>query len=206
MSTTRFLLIAVLTLGVAYWRLVPHAANFAPVGALALFAGAIVTRKWLAFLVPLTAMAVTDLIIYRSHTEQFDSWNYALDRVVVYSCYAASVGIGFWLRNRRTVVPVNGGAVAGAVLFFVVTNFAVWAGAGGFGYDRTPAGLLACYVAAIPFFQWTFLSDVVFAWAFFGGLALAERWLPALREVTHLAAAEGPLPGSPSWEKVSSVE
>ena len=68
----------------------------------------------------------------------------------------------------------------GTLLFFLVTNFGVWAL--GTMYPNTFAGLLACYVAAVPFFGNTLLGDAAYTVVLFGGLALAEKWLPALRE------------------------
>ena len=75
---------------------------------------------------------------------------------------------------------IGGAALASAVLFFVVTNFGVWATSG--MYPPTFAGLQACYVAALPFFQNSLAGDLFFAAVLFGGFALAERSLPALRE------------------------
>jgi Family of unknown function (DUF6580) len=74
-------------------------------------------------------------------------------------------------------------SVAGAVLFFVVSNLGVWALGIFFPiYPMTLAGLLECYVAAIPFFWNTLLSDLLYAAVLFGGVALAERRWPVLAE------------------------
>jgi len=99
---------------------------------------------------------------------------------VGYGSFALIVCLGFWLRGRRKVVPIAGAALAGSVLFFVLTNLGVWAL--GSWYPKTWEGLVACYVAAIPFFHNTLLGDAFYSTVFFGGLALAEKGLPALRE------------------------
>ncbi len=91
----------------------------------------------------------------------------------------AMVGLGFWLHSTGTLVPIAGAAVAGSVLFFVLTNFGVWAL--GSLYPTTGDGLLACSVAAIPFFRTTLLDDAVDATVLFGGLALAEKRFPVVR-------------------------
>jgi hypothetical protein len=83
------------------------------------------------------------------------------------------------LRRRRSLPAVAGCTLAGSVVFFLVTNFAWWA-----GYDLYPhtwEGLLVCYAAALPFFGWTLLGDAFFATVLFGGFALAARHYPALR-------------------------
>ena len=68
----------------------------------------------------------------------------------------------------------------------MLSNFGVWA----FDaiYPKTAQGLIACYVAAVPFFQQTLAGDAVYTAALFGGLALAERWIPVLREPSLAAA------------------
>jgi uncharacterized protein DUF6580 len=72
--------------------------------------------------------------------------------------------------------------LAASVVFFVITNFAVWAEAE--MYPMTPGGLLSCYTAAIPFFHWTLLGDAFYATVLFGGFALAERRFPVLQPAT----------------------
>jgi hypothetical protein len=75
---------------------------------------------------------------------------------------------------------IGGAAMASSVLFFLLTNFGMWLFSG--FYPLTSAGLIACYVAAIPFFQNTLAGDLVFTGLLFGGFAIAERLLPAIRE------------------------
>jgi hypothetical protein len=99
--------------------------------------------------------------------------------LVVYGCFAATVGIGMLLRERIRVAPVAAAAIGSSLLFFVVTNLAVWALDA--MYPLTLQGLVACYVAAIPFLQNTLLSTAFYTVLLFGGFALAERWSPGLR-------------------------
>ncbi len=157
-------------------RLLPHPWNFTPIGAMALFGGALLRDKRAALVVPLAALFAGDVVLgfYRLLP-------------VVYASFLASVLIGFLLRERRSAPRVAGAALFGAVQFFVVTNFAVWA-AGGL-YPRTGAGLAACYAAAIPFFRNTLAGDLVCAGALFGSFALAERFAPALRVSAQQSAS-----------------
>jgi hypothetical protein len=166
-------------------RLVPHPPNFTPVGAVALFGAAHFKNKWAAFLVPLLALLLSDVALevttslglyggWMAHTRGFHRGMW-----VVYGAMALVAALGLLLRRKKTVLTVAGAVLAGSVLFFVVTNFAVWAL--GSMYPKTAEGLLACYTAAIPFFHWTLLGDACFATALFGGFALAERRFPVLR-------------------------
>ncbi len=157
--------------------MIPHPPNFAPIGALALFGGACFANKRSAFLVPITAMFLSDVAIGLASGDM----TLGLHRLVpvVYGAFALIVCLGFSLRRRRRLAPIATAALASSVLFFVVTNFGVWAL--GSWYPKTWAGLVTCYIAAIPFFGNTLLGDAVYTTALFGGLALLERGFPALR-------------------------
>ena len=171
MPKVRFAVVACMILAAAASRLIPHPPNVASVTAVALFGGAYLSDRRLAFLVPLTALFLSDLVLgFYSHM-----W-------VVYGSFALVVCVGFLLRIRRGPIAIAGAALASSILFFVITNFGVWV----FGslYPKTMQGLLGCYLAAIPFFQNTLMGDAVYSTVLFGGFALAERWWPALREPT----------------------
>jgi hypothetical protein len=150
-------------------RVAPHPWNFTPVGAMALFSGAVIKNRRLAFVVPLLALFLGDIFI-----------GFHKLMPIVYASFLLTVVIGFWLRDRRTAGRITAATLAGAIQFFLITNFAVWAF--GLTYPRTGAGLVACYVAGIPFFWNTLAGDAVYAVLFFGTFALAERLFPALRE------------------------
>jgi hypothetical protein len=106
---------------------------------------------------------------------------------VVYVSFALIVAIGLWLQKHRTVLPIVGAALVSSVLFFVVTNFGVWV----FDslYPKTLEGLIACFVAAIPFFRNTLLGDLLYTAVLFGGFALLEQKLPVLRERAGLGSS-----------------
>lgn len=182
MSTVRFLVITGMILAAAAWRLLPHTWNLAPMGALALFAGACLSSRWAALLVPLSAMALSDLALYFTKGYPADP--------AVYLSFAMIVGIGFWLHSRRRLLPIVAAALASSILFFVVTNFAVWLTGGGLSRPKTLEGLLLCYGDAIPFFRPTLVGDALFTTVMFGGFALLEYFLPALREPTLAPAGQ----------------
>jgi hypothetical protein len=170
MTANHARLLAVLSaiLLAAALRLVPHPPNFTPVGAIALFAGAYLGRRGLAFAAPLGALLLSDIVL-----------GFYPELAFVYLSTAATVAIGWVLMKRKTVIGVGLAAVASALLFFLVSNFGVWLVMD--YYPKTLAGLAACYVAAIPFFQNTLAGDLFFSALLFGGFALAERRLPLLR-------------------------
>lgn len=162
----------------AFSRLIPHPPNFAPIGAIALFGGASFADRRIAFVVPLVAMFLSDLALGILSGDL----SLGVHRLipVVYGSFALIVCLGFWLRKRRTLVPIAGAVLASSLVFFVLTNFGVWAL--GSSYPKTWEGLTACYVAGIPFFRNTLLGDAVYNTVLFGGIALAEHHFPLLRE------------------------
>lgn len=168
MLKPRLLLVITMIAAAAASRLVPHPPNLTAVTAMALFGGATLADKRLAFLVPLAALFLSDLVL-GFHSEM----------LVVYGCFAAVVCIGLWLQKHRSAPFIAGAALASSVLFFVTTNFGVWAIDG--MYPLTWQGLIACYTAAIPFFRNTLEGDLLYTLVLFGGFALMERRFPALR-------------------------
>jgi hypothetical protein len=165
----RILTLLTAILAAAALRLVPHPPNFTPIGAMALFSGAYLGRRGaVALAAPLGALFLSDLVL-----------GFYSGMLTVYFSVALIVIIGWLALRRVSPIRVGGAAIASSVLFFVLTNFGVWLSSG--FYPHTLAGLEACYVAAIPFFQNTVAGDLFYAAVLFGGFALLERKVPALR-------------------------
>jgi hypothetical protein len=149
-------------------RLVPHPPNFTPIDAMALFSGAYLGRRVLAFAAPLAATLLADLVL-----------GFYPGMWVQYVAVALVVLLGWVALPRVSAARVGVAALASSVLFFTVTNFGVWALSGMYPHDM--AGLAACYAAGIPFFQNTFAGDLFYATLLFGGFSLAEMLVPRLR-------------------------
>jgi hypothetical protein len=164
----RTMLIVGMILFTAIMRIVPHPWNLAPVGAMALFSGAVIRNRVMAFVFPLVAMLAGDFFI-----------GFHKLMPVVYASFVISTALGFWVRERRSGARVSGVVLLGAIQFFLVTNFGVWAFS--HFYPKTFAGLMACYAAGVPFFWNTLAGDICYSALLFGGLFLAERSFPALR-------------------------
>jgi len=163
----RTILIFAMIVLAAVLRLAPHPWNFTPVGAVALFSGAMVRDRRLAFLLPVLVMLATDLI------NGFNKLS-----PLVYASFLLSVLIGRFLIRKRNLMRIGGATFLGSLQFFVITNFGVWAFLN--SYPRTGAGLAACYLAGVPLFWNTLAGDVTYATLLFGGFFLAERLAPRL--------------------------
>lgn len=169
MTSNHSRLIAILSaiLVAAALRLVPHPPNVSPIDAMALFSGAYLGRRALAFAAPLGALLLSDLILGFYHGQ-----------ATVYFSVALIVMIGMVTLTRVSPIRVGAAAIASSVLFFIITNLGMWMFSG--IYPRTFAGLEACYIAAIPFFQNTIAGDLFYAVMLFGGFRVAELLNPRL--------------------------
>lgn len=176
------LVLAGMILIAALTRVLPHPPNFSPVEAMALFGGAYFASRSLALLVPLLAMLLSDLVLGLLNGGIYSEYFFGTSFLLVYACIALCALLGFGLRGRVSGGRVLGYALTGSVLFFLITNFGSWPGSP--MYPQNGAGLLAAYVAGVPFFQWTLLSTLVYAAAMFGGFELLRRRVPALRAHT----------------------
>jgi hypothetical protein len=150
----------------AVLRVLPHPPNLAPVGAMSLFAGANLTG-WQAYLVPLLLMAITDPIIAAMHG--FDP--FSRGTIFVYGSFLISVWIGKHLRGTYSPTRIGGAAFLCALQFYLITNFSTWML--GSMYPHTWAGLMTCYVSALPFFGYTLIGNLFYSAFFFG----AHYWL-----------------------------
>lgn len=163
-NTSRPLAVGLTILGILA-RLVPHAPNFTPVGGVSLFAGGRLSG-WKAYLLPLALMLVTDPLV----------GGYSFATPFVYASFLIYVWIGSRLRATESPLAIGGAAVAGSVQFFLITNFAMWLKPVSL-YTHNAAGLMACYVAAIPFYGRTLMADVFYSAALYGAFALLSRRL-----------------------------
>jgi len=183
------LMLAVMIVAAALSRFLPMPPNFAPVVAVALFAGAFFAHRGLAVAVPLLVMALSDLALglVRGGTfmEYFTTSMYAPSLLINYACMALIVVLAYGLRGRVTGGRVLGYSLAGSALFFAVSNFAVWLTAMSVpGHAACMAGLMPCYVAAVPFFKWTVLGTLFYSALLFGGFAMLRARIPMLRAQT----------------------
>ena len=146
--TPRLFFIISIIIIAAFMRLVPHWPNFTPIAAIALFGGTKLNKKWLAFLVPLAAMFISDLIIGFHHYI-----------VAVYLCFAVTVTLGIYISRNAKTHKIIFASLISSVLFFLITNFAVWLGSPFYTQDINR--LMLCYTTGLPFMNngslWNFI-------------------------------------------------
>ncbi len=145
-------------------RLLPHAPDFTPVTATALFAATLLRVRALAVLVPIAGMMVGDAML------GFYDWRVM---AVVYGTLAlpaCAACLSNRLRRPLLIVPM---LLSSSLIFFLVTNFTVWA----FSplYAANAAGLVKCYVAGLPFLRNMAEGDLFWGLVLFGGYWLLQN-------------------------------
>lgn len=168
----RFLAITFMILLASLSRLIPHLPNFTAVSAMALFGVAYYDKRITAFLVPLTILLITDAILgFYSGME----W--------IYGNFILVTLIGFILRKNVTVPRIITASILSSLCFYLVTDFGTWIGSEGL-YPHTFNGLIACYIAAIPFSTYEAMGTLFYSGILFGGYYFAQKRIPALSPVS----------------------
>jgi hypothetical protein len=180
----RLALAVLLVLFGAATTLIDHPWNITPMGAIALFAGAYLWNRPFAVLVPIAGLVISDVL--KTLLDPLWGFDRSTLLVVIFK-YLGFVGValcGQLVRRERTPLAVYlgslaGAGLAGAVLFFLVSNFGCWL-TPLFQYERSVSGLVTCYVEGLPFFRAMLIGDLIYTPLLFGAYAFAERSLPAL--------------------------
>lgn len=149
-------------------RFLPHIPNFAPIAAIALFSSVYLNKKY-ALIIPIAAMLIADYFI-----GFYNIWLL----LSVYGSFIIIGLIGLWVRNNKTLPNVIGATLTGSVLFFLITNFAMWAVQPYMAqaiYPHTLQGLLNCYTMGLLFFRNTLLGDLFYVGSMFGLMELAIK-------------------------------
>jgi hypothetical protein len=156
-----------IVIAAAMARLMPHPPNVTPIAAMALFGGAFLPNRRLAYALPLAAMLLSDIVL------GITLYGKAMlaSQPIVYACLLGTVAMGKLIRDRRSALNV--GTVTLASSF----------------YPRTLAGLVVCYTAAILFFRNSLMGDMAFTATLFGGFALLENVAISLREKPQIVTA-----------------
>jgi hypothetical protein len=177
-----------LTLLAAVLRLVPHWPNMTPVGALGVYGGARLPLAQ-ALVLPLAVMALTDVILHYAvypGYPPFQPW--------VYASLTVNVLLGRLLCRTASPARIVAVTLVASVQFFVLTNFGAWLGSP--FYAQTPAGLMSCYAAGLPFAG----PDAPPPWGFFGNALLGDLFFTAALFGLHAVLARAAFPA----ERVSA--
>ncbi len=176
-SRNNFYFLLGLILIAAFARIIPHYPNFTPLCAIALFGGKYFNNKYIAYLLPLLALWISDILI-----NNFILNNYFDGFTLFYSGFYWQYGsfILITLIGRKTLKNISylrllGISISSSLLFFIISNFGVWISSSFYSMDIF--GLVACYVAAIPFYYGTLSGTIFYSFFLFGSYEFLSRKL-----------------------------
>lgn len=152
----------------AFSRLLPHPDNFAPIGAMGLFAASYLERRWMTFAVPFAALFLSDLVLNNVFYREYFTGFTFITSWWIYAAFGLTILLGWMSLRDRAFSPGRVAAIsfAGSLAFFIVTNFGHWLDYN--MYPKTGAGLLACYTAALPFLKNSIVGDLFYSAILFG--------------------------------------
>lgn len=182
-NVRQILVISSIILIAALSRLLPHYPNVTPIGSIALFGAAYFSRRYLALIVPIIALVVSDLVLYNSFYSGFE---YSISSHIWIYMAMVVIGIaGSGILKKVNLRTVFASSLTASGIFFLLSNFGAWLSTP--FYPKTAAGLLTAYEAGIPFFWNTIAGDLFYCAVLFGGYALLTSYVPALKLSTKKA-------------------
>lgn len=169
----QFWILVIMLLIASIARLFPHPANVAPIAAMALFGGVFFKSRWMALVIPIACMFFSDVLLQIGHLlGYFEFAGFHVLMPVVYGAFLLLVIIGRLIQAKGMSMPkVIGGTIAGSVLFFLLTNFAVWISFMPYTWEA----LVQCYTQAIPFFRATLLGNLFYVAVLFGSYEFIKQ-------------------------------
>jgi len=141
-------------------RFLPHAPNFTPVAAIALFGGAYLSKKH-SVIVPLLLMIVSDMFIGMHNVIAF-TWG----------SFILVAFLGILIKKNKKVSTVLSASIGSSLLFYMITNFGVWLMG---WYPNNPKGLLDSYIMGLPFLRDFTFATIIYSAVFFGAYELIAR-------------------------------
>jgi hypothetical protein len=170
-----FTLLALVAVAALY-RIIPNRpSGFAPQIAIALFAGSVIQNKKYSFALPLLSMLISDLLYQALYSAGISSIpGFYSGQWMNYILFVGLTVIGFFI-NQSKVLQIALGALAGPTAYFLLSNFLVWIGGGGYHHPKTLDGLILTYTDGIPFYTGSVAATVLFCAIFFGGYALLSE-------------------------------
>lgn len=183
----KFGVVMLMILLAAISRIIPHPYNFTPVVAISLFGGAMLSKKWQAYLVPLAGYFISDLVFYFMGGTGF----YGVTQLFVYGAMLVVTALGTTM-GKPKALKVIGYALGGSAIFWIISNFGVWfANYMAAGSPTHEAGLTLgmTYLRALPFYNvysnqlffGAIGGDLFYSSLLFGLYAVAQNRIPSLQ-------------------------
>jgi hypothetical protein len=167
-------------------RLIPHPSNVTPMAAMAMVGGAYLSRKYIAFLIPILALYFSDLLLNNTILRSYFPNNegvvwFANYMLWVYIGFAAIIVVAMLLLKKVKFSNLVLTTLLGSIAFFIISNFGVWLT--GTMYTKDLAGLISCYTMAIPFFKYSLLGNIAYVFVLFGAIEFTSLYILKLKTV-----------------------
>ena len=167
-----------MVLATALYRIIPNRAfGFAPQIAVAIFAGALFNNnKKYAFLLPLISMLISDGIFQLLYLNGLSTIpGFYNGQLLNYILFIGLTCFGFFIKNNN-ITSIAGASLAAPTTYFLLSNFFVWLGGGGYHHPKTMEGLMLTLTDGLPFYKGSLLATVLFSAIFFGTYFLVQRF------------------------------
>ncbi len=168
--TKNFLLVFILLIVVAaLYRVIPGRPwGFAPHIAMALFGGAVIKDKKWAFALPVFSLFLSDLLYQVLYINGLtDMQGFYHGQLSNYILFIGITCLGFFMR-RVNIGNIISFSFLAPTVYFLISNFSVWVGGGGYQRPFTFGGLMQCYADGLPFYRGGLMATLVFGTLFFG--------------------------------------
>ena len=172
MKKTNIIILAVVLIAIVVVRAFFIIPNFNPIGAVALMGGMLAAKKMWAWVLPFTALFVSDVIMGLS-SPMYAEYLFSANFVFVYASFAAVISVGIFFRKNPSLIKVFGASILAAVVFFLISNAGSWILMPQYSKDFT--GLMTSYEMALPFFRATLVSQIMFSCSVYLVYQLATR-------------------------------
>ena len=172
MKSNQFIFVTILIIATAILNIIlADIPNFSPIASVALFSGFYFSNKKIALIIPVACMFISDYFI------GFHSYMWA-----VYLSFVLIAILGIYMKKAQPKnIILN--ALLSSILFFLITNSAVWIS--GSYYTKDLPGLALCLTMGVPFFKYTLLSSAVFSTILFGGLEIVNKMSSKFFSITE---------------------
>ncbi len=173
------ILASLLVIIAAISRVVMYPDNFSPIIGMAIFAGAVFTDKRLAFVLPVVAMLLSDVMFEAFNiTTGFWGWG----QLVGYGILVLITFIAFSMKKHKPGY-ILAFSVGSSLIFFILSNLSFFLIDNRIYqlYTQDAQGLMNCYVAALPFLKTGIIADLVYSFVLFGSFHLLRNYLPAAK-------------------------
>ncbi|MEO6251947.1 MAG: DUF6580 family putative transport protein [Ferruginibacter sp.] len=173
-NRSTLIIAALLIILAALSRVFMYPYNYSSILAMAIFSGAIIKDKRLAFAMPLLAMFLAD-VLFELFTTAPGFWGWG--QLVGYCILALITFIAFSMKKIH-VLTVAGYSVGSSLLFFFLSNsaFFVFDNPVYHLYPQNFDGYIKSLVAGVPFLGKAVIVDLIYSGVLFGTYYLVQNF------------------------------